>query len=180
MSGMETPYRCRDDVVVPAMPEACFAVLRDVGTYARWWTLLRAEALEGGTRLSPGVRFRLSGARADGTVVAWTVRVTVVHAPGWIELAYDGGDLLGTVGWELEAVGGGTRVAYVYYDVRPNGPAAERTFARYGTRFHSLAMREDALAGLVRLFGGAGSELSDEAWRRRVRERMATGIAALE
>jgi uncharacterized protein YndB with AHSA1/START domain len=176
---MATVYRCRDDVVVPAMPEACFAVLRDVGTYPRWWTLLRAESLEGGTRLSPGVRFRLSGARPGGTVVSWTVRVTAVHAPVWIELAYDGGDLLGTVGWELEAVDGGTEVAYVYYGVQPNAPAAEATFARHGTRFHSLAMREDALAGLVRLFGGAGSELSDDAWRRQVRERMAAGTVAL-
>jgi uncharacterized protein YndB with AHSA1/START domain len=172
-------YRCRDDVVVPATREACFAVLRDVGTYARWWTLLRAEPVEGGTRLSPGVRFRLSGARPGGTVVSWTVRVTAVHAPGWLELEYDGGDLLGTVGWELEAVEGGTRVAYVYYGVQPNGPAAADTFARHGTSFHSLAMREDALAGLVRLFGGAGSEVSDDVWRRQVRARMAAGTAAL-
>ena len=176
---MATVYRCRDDVVVPGMPEACFAVLRDVGTYARWWTLLRAEAIEGGTRLSPGVRFRLSGARPGGTIVSWTVRVTAVRAPARIELEYDGGELLGTVGWELEPVGGGTRVAYVYYGVQPNGPAAEATFVRYGTRFHSLAMQEDALAGLVRLFGGSGSELADDAWRRHVRHRMAVGAAAL-
>jgi uncharacterized protein YndB with AHSA1/START domain len=176
---MATVYRCRDDVVVPGMPEACFAVLRDVGTYARWWTLLRAEAVEGGTRLSPGVRFRLSGARPGGTVVSWTVRVTAVHAPARLELEYDGGDLLGTVGWELEPAEGGTRVAYVYYGVQPNSPAAEATFVRYGTRFHSLAMCEDALAGLVRLFGGAGSELTDDAWRRHVRHRMAVGGAAL-
>jgi uncharacterized protein YndB with AHSA1/START domain len=172
-------YRCRDDVVVPAAREACFAVLRDVGTYARWWTLLRAEAVEGGTRLSPGVRFRLSGARTDGTVLAWTVRVTAVHAPGRMELAYDGGELVGTVGWELDPVESGTRIAYVYYGVQANGPAAEETFARWGTRFHSLAMREDALAGLVRLFGGPGSELADDAWRRDVRRRMAAGTAAL-
>ena len=176
---MATTYCCRDDVVVPATPEACFAVLRDVGTYARWWTLLRAEALEGGTRLSPGVRFRLSGARPGGAVVSWTVRVTAVHAPARLELQYDGGELLGTVGWELEPVETGTRVAYVYYGVQPNGPAAEATFVRYGTRFHSLAMREDALAGLVRLFGGAGSELADDVWRGHVRSRMAAGISAL-
>ena len=176
---MATVYRCRDDVVVPGMPEACFAVLRDVGTYARWWTLLRAEAIEGGTRLSPGVRFRLSGARPGGTIVSWTVRVTAVRAPARIELEYDGGELLGTVGWELEPGGAWTRVAYVYYGVQPNGPAAEATFVRYGTRFHSLAMQEDALAGLVRLFGGSGSELADDAWRRHVRHRMAVGAAAL-
>ncbi len=178
MSG-EVLYRCRDDVVVPATREACFAVLRDVGTYARWWTLLRAEPVEGGTRLSPGVRFRLSGARPGGTVVSWTVRVTEVHAPVRLELAYDGGDLLGTVGWELDAADCGTRVAYVYYGVRPNSAAVADTFARYGTRFHSLAMREDALAGLVRLFGGAGNELSDDRWRHDVRRRMKAGSAAL-
>jgi hypothetical protein len=40
-------------------------------------------------------------------------------------------------------------------------------------------MQEDALAGLVRLAGGAGSALDDDAWRRDVRRRVAAGIAAL-
>ena len=177
---MTTTYQCRDDVVVPAESEACFAVLRDVGTYARWWTLIRVEPVSGGTRLSPGVRVRLAGLRRDGSPASWIVRVTAVHAPVRLELEYDEGDLLGTVGWELETVaGGGTRVAYVYYGVRPNHPAAAASFARYGTRLHSVAMREDALAGLVRLFGGAGSDLADAQWRDRVRRRVAAAIAAL-
>jgi hypothetical protein len=172
-------YRCRDDVIVPAASEACFAVLRDLGTYARWWTLVRVESLAGGARLSPGVRFRFGGTRLDGSTTAWVARVTAVHAPLRIELEYDEGELLGTTGWELAHAPGGTRVAYVYYDVRPNAPDAEASFVRYGTRLHSLAMREDALAGLVRLLGGAGSDVDDAAWRARVRERMASGIAAL-
>lgn len=172
-------YRCRDDVVVPAASEACFAVLRDLGTYARWWTLVRVESLAGGSRLTPGVRFRFSGTRVDGSTTAWVARVTELHAPRRLELEYDEGDLLGTTGWELSDAPGGTRVAYVYYGVRPNAPSAEASFARYGMRLHSLAMREDALAGLVRLLGGAGSELDDDAWRARVRERMASGVAAL-
>jgi hypothetical protein len=175
---MATTYCCRDEAVVPAENEACFAVLRDVGTYARWWTLVEATPIAGGTRLSPGVRFRLSGTGLDG-VVAWTVRVTAVHAPTRLELEYDGGDLLGTVGWELEGTPHGTRVAYVYYGVRANGPRAEAMFRRDETRVHSIAMQEDALAGLVRLFGGAGNELDDAAWRARVRERVSRGVATL-
>ena len=176
---MPDVHRCRDEIVVPAAAETCFAVLRDIGTYPRWWTLVQVDPVSGGTRLSPGVRFRFSGVRRDGGGVSWVIRVTAVRAPQRLELEYDEGDLLGTTGWELEPVPGGTRAAYVYYGVRANGPAAAASFARYGTRLHSLAMRTDALAGLVRLFGGPGAELDDAAWRARVRERMAAGRAAL-
>src|SRR5262249_26352483 len=120
---MATVYQCRDDVIVPGASEACFAVLRDVGTYARWWTLGRVTPVEGGTRLSPGVRFGFTGKRADGSVAAWVVRVTAAHAPHRLELEYDEGDLLGTAGWELEPAPGGTRVAYVYYRVHANSAA---------------------------------------------------------
>jgi hypothetical protein len=41
-------------------------------------------------------------------------------------------------------------------------------------------MKEDALAGLERIFGGPGSELDDEAWRRDVLRRVAAGIRRLE
>jgi uncharacterized protein YndB with AHSA1/START domain len=172
-------HRCRDDVLVPAEREACFAVLRDVGTYARWWTLIRVDAVSGGTRLRPGVRFRSTGARPDGSEVTWVTRVVAVHPPVRIELEYDEGDLLGTTGWQLEPAPEGTRVAYVYYGVRPNSPTTTATFARYGTRLHSVAMREDALAGLVRLLGGTGAGVADAAWRERVRERVAAGVRGL-
>ncbi|MGH7896159.1 MAG: SRPBCC family protein [Candidatus Binatia bacterium] len=176
---MATLYRCRDDVVVPAASETCFAVLRDIGTYGRWWTLVRVEPVAGGTRLRPGVRIRFRGRRPGRAEVSWVTRVTAVHAPLRLELEYDEGDLLGTTGWELEAAPDGTRVAYVYYGVRPASPAAATTFGRYGTQLHSLAMREDALAGLARLFGGAGAELDDAAWRARVEARLAAGVRAL-
>ncbi|HXJ33796.1 MAG TPA: hypothetical protein VMS22_07110 [Candidatus Eisenbacteria bacterium] len=177
---MAAPYRCRDDVVVPAASEACFAVLRDIGTYARWWTLVRVDPVAGGTRLSPGMRFRFTGGRPDGREVSWVTRVTAVHAPVRIGLEYDEGDLTGSTGWELTDTAAGTRVAYVYYGVTPHGPAAEATFGRYGTRLHSVAMREDALAGLVRLFGGAGADLDDTTWRAHVRSRLVAGVRALE
>jgi uncharacterized protein YndB with AHSA1/START domain len=175
---IESTYRCRDEAIVPAEREACFAVLRDIGTYARWWTLVRVEAVSETTRLSPGVRFRFTGARPGGRVVSWLTRVTAVHAPARLELAYEEGDLKGATGWELEAVEGGTRVAYVYYGVWPATEASATSFRQYGTRLHSIAMQEDALAGLVRCFGGAGVELDDDAWRTRVRERVAAAVAA--
>jgi hypothetical protein len=71
-------------------------------------------------------------------------------------------------------------VAYVYRGVRPNSPRAHAHFARWGTRLHSVAMREDALKGLVRVFGGPGAELDDGSWRRDVHRRVAGGIRALE
>ena len=48
---------------------------------------------------------------------------------------------------ELAPAAGGTDVAYVYRGVRANAATTRASFARYGTRLHSLAMREDALAG---------------------------------
>jgi len=176
---MEPAYQCRDEVVVPGEREACFAVLRDVGTYARWWTLVEVTPVTGGTRLSPGVRFRFTGTRPAGSVVSWVARVTALRAPARIELAYDDGDLQGTTGWELEDVPDGTRVAYVYYGVRATSEASAASFRRWGTRLHSIAMQEDALAGLVRLFGGAGADLDDAAWRLQVRARVTAAVTAL-
>src|SRR5262245_18788478 len=173
-------HQCRDDVVVPGDPEACFAVLRDIGTYGRWWTLPKVEPVSGGTRLRPGVRFRFTGARPGGDAVSWVTRVTAVHAPVRLELEYDEGDLLGTTGWELDSVDGGTRVAYVYYGVRPNSAGTRESFARWGTRLHSIAMQEDALAGLVRLFGGPGADLDDGAWRAHVARRVAALLRELK
>ena len=68
----------------------------------------------------------------------------------------------------------------MYRAVRPSSQRARDHFARWGTRLHSVAMQEDALAGLARLLGGPGSELSDDAWQTAVRERVAAGIRALE
>ena len=176
---MPDVHRCRDEIVVPAAAETCFAVLRDVGTYPRWWTLVDVTPVTGGTRLSPGVRFRFTGARPAGSIVSWVARVTALRAPARIELAYDEGDLQGTTGWELEDVPDGTRVAYVYYGVRATSEASAASFRRYGTRLHSIAMQEDALAGLVRLFGGAGADLDDATWRLQVRARVTTAVTAL-
>jgi len=70
-------------------------------------------------------------------------------------------------------------VAYVYRSVRPNSPRAAAHFARWGTRLHTIAMQEDALAGLARFLGGPGGELDDETWRTDVRRRVAAAIQGL-
>lgn len=174
---MEPPeYRCRDEAVIGASPAACFAVLADLTSYARWWTLVNVTPVSGGVTLAPGVRFRFTGARPGGNPTSWVAAVLEVEPPWRIEIAYASGDLLGRTAWELAAEGDGTRVAYVYRGVRPNSPASTASLARFGTRLHSVAMRSDALAGLARLLGGPGSELADDAWRARVLDDVAAGI----
>jgi uncharacterized protein YndB with AHSA1/START domain len=167
-------YQVRDERLIAAPIEACFAPLADLDTYRHWWTLVEVTALAGGSRLAPGVRFRFSGARPGGPPVSWVADVLAVSAPRAIELAYVEGDLLGRTAWELDRAPGGTRVAYVYRGVRANAPATQASFARYGTRLHSLAMQHDALAGLERFLLAAGASLPDEAeWRSAVAARVA-------
>ena len=106
------------------------------------------------SRLRPGARFAFSGSRPGGERFEWTAEVLEIEAPARIELAYAGGEYEGRTAWELETVGNGTTVAYIYRGVRPLSQRARDHFARWGTRLHSVAMREDALAGLARLHGG--------------------------
>jgi uncharacterized protein YndB with AHSA1/START domain len=173
-------YRCRDELGIPASPLRCFEMLAELSTYARWWTLVTVTSRGDTSRLSPGARFDLAGARPGAEPVEWSVEVLEVEVPARIELSYAGGEYLGRTAWEVAADGEGSRVAYVYRGVRPNSPRAHAHFARWGTRLHSVAMREDALKGLARVFGGPGAELDDGSWRRDVHRRVADGIRALE
>jgi hypothetical protein len=172
----ETLQECRDEADIPAAPDAGWDVLTYLTTYGAWWSLVRCRPL-GPSRLAPGVRFEFSGSRGGGPpTTAWVIEVESLEPGRRIDLRYVEGDLLGPVGWELEAVDGGTRTAYVYRGVRANAPGAQATFDRYGTRLHNVAMRVDALAGLARFVRG---EPLDDAWRARVAEEMAAGVAAL-
>jgi len=174
-----TEYACRDEALIAAPAADCFAVLADLATYARWWTLVAITPLGPSQQLVPGVRFRFGGARPGGAPVSWIAEVLEVEPERRIELAYAEGDLLGRTAFELEPARGGTRVAYLYRGVRANSAASAASFARYGIRLHSIAMREDALAGIARLLGGPGAELDDAAWAARVRQRVEAGVAAL-
>ena len=169
-------YRCRDACTLAAPRGRCFELLVDLSTYARWWTLVTVEPA---VRLSSGVRFQFAGARPGGARVEWSAEVLEVSEPARIELAYAGGAYVGRTAWELEEVEGGTRVAYVYRGVAPCSDHARAHFARWGTRLHSVAMKEDAFAGLARVLGGAGSELDDAAWGAVVRRRVEIAIRAL-
>lgn len=152
----------------------------DLSTYARWWTLVAVTPVGLHPLLNPGVGFRFSGARPGGQRFEWSARVLEVEAPTRIELGYTGGEYIGRTAWELAELPNSTLVAYVYRGVQANSSKAADHFARWGTRLHAVAMREDALAGLARIFGGPGADLDDEAWRRDVRRRVAAGIRALE
>ncbi|HZR82943.1 MAG TPA: SRPBCC domain-containing protein [Candidatus Binatia bacterium] len=179
---MPAHYRCRDEATIAAARERCFDALLDLTTYPRWWTLVTVTAEDAATsRLAPGVRFRFAGARPGGTVVEWTAEVLEVERPARIEIAYTGGQYVGRTAWELAALGpDATAVAYLYRSVRPLSASAVNHFARWGTRLHSVAMQEDALAGLARLLGGPGATMDDATWRADVHRRVAAGIRALE
>ena len=173
-------YRCRDERIIGASRVRCFETLMDLSTYSRWWTLV-AVAPEGpGSRLRPGGRFQFIGTRPGGERFEWAAEVAEIEEPSRIELAYAGGDYVGRTAWELHAVRDGTLVAYVYRGVSANSPRSRDHFARWGTRLHTVAMKEDALAGLARLLEGSGAEGDDKAWRKDVQRRVAAGIRLLE
>ena len=172
-------HRCRDSVVIAAPIDACFAPIGDLATYRHWWTLVSAEPLMGGTLLKFGVRFRFWSARPGGAHVVWEVQVMDVDEPNRIELSYIAGDLLGRTAWELERVPEGTRVSYVYRGVRANSAGTESSFRHFGTRLHSICMREDAFVGLARYVTRARTDLDDQAWREHVTARVAAGIQEL-
>jgi uncharacterized protein YndB with AHSA1/START domain len=168
---------CRDEAVIPAPIDEVWAVLSDLTTYPRWWTLIQVVPLSEETRVLPGTPFRIEGSRPGGPTRGWNCEVLEVDAPRRIEIAYVSGDLLGRSAWELEPVDGGTKIAYVYRGVRPNEEGSALTFRRYGTRLHNVAMQADALSGIARYI--KGEPLGDE-WRSDVEARMTAGVQALD
>src|SRR5215470_4562377 len=105
-------YRCRDEGVIPAPRLACFEILMDLSTYARWWTLVAVTPVVPHSRLNAGTRFRFLGVRPGGQRFEWSVQVLEVESPVRIELAYTGGEYIGRTAWELAELGNVTRVAY--------------------------------------------------------------------
>jgi hypothetical protein len=192
-------FHCVDEKLIAAPPGQCFALLRRIREYGRWWRLVGIEPVRGGELLEVGSEFDFVGRRSAGRAVRWRCAVRGLTPPveavndapgsparreaqltargdglGRIDLEYTEGDLTGPTGWEIEPAPGkgGTLVRYVYRGVRPMSPESARTFIAHGTRFHSHAMQHDALAGIARLLGGPGNELSDEAWDARIHAAM--------
>ena len=130
-----------------------------------------------GSRLRPGARFRFVGARPGGERFEWAADVLEIEEPSRIELAYAGGEYGGRTAWELQEIRAGTLVAYAYRGVSANSPRSRDHFARWGTRLHTVAMKEDALAGRARLLEGSVTEVDEEAWRKDVQRRVAAGFA---
>src|SRR5215831_7349140 len=95
-----TVHTCRDEALIPASSGDCFALLCDLATYPRWWTLVSITPL-GARHLAPRVRFRFGGARPGGAAVSWIAEVLEVERERRIELAYAEGDLLGSTAFEL-------------------------------------------------------------------------------
>jgi len=171
-------YRCRTEALIPAPVDAVWAALADLAEWARWWVVVRVEALDPseGTRLRPGLRFRILGSRPGGPTRGWTVEVLDVVANERIDLLYAEGDLFGRTSWELEPVAGGTSVAYVYHGVRPVNEEMAAAWRRWGSGSHECNMQIATLPGLARYVGG---EPLDDAWRTEVEAAVARCIAAL-
>jgi uncharacterized protein YndB with AHSA1/START domain len=183
MTGVAEPprapeYRCRTEAVIPAPVDAVWAALADLAEWARWWVVVRVEALDpgAGTVLRPGFRFRITGSRPGGPTRGWGVEVLDVVPKERIDLLYAEGDLYGRTSWELAPVAAGTSVAYVYHGVRPLDEEMAAAWRRWGSGSHECNMRIATLPGLARYLSG---EPLDDAWRRQVEAAVAECIAAL-
>jgi uncharacterized protein YndB with AHSA1/START domain len=158
--------------------DAVWAALADLAEWARWWVVVRVEALDpdAGTMLRPGLRFRLLGSRPGGPIRGWTVEVLDIVPNERIDLLYAEGDLSGRTSWELAPVAAGTSVAYVYHGVRPVNAEMAAAWRRWGSGSHECNMRFATLPGLARYLSG---EPLDDAWRGQAEAGVAECIAAL-
>jgi uncharacterized protein YndB with AHSA1/START domain len=171
-------YRCRTEAVIPAPVGAVWAALADLAEWARWWVVVRVELLDpgAGTRLTPGLRFRILGSRPGGPTRGWTVEVLDVVPGERIDLLYAEGDLYGRTSWELVPMGAATSVAYVYHGVRPVNEDMAAAWRRWGSGSHECNMRMATLPGLARYL--SGQPLDDE-WRDQAQTAVAECITAL-
>lgn len=173
------PFECVDQRTIDASPEACFSLLLRIREYGRWWRLVRIEPVGGGELLGVGSEFDFVGRRRTGRSIRWRCAVRRLLPPrlgsGRIDLEYTEGDLNGPTGWEIDpdAAGRGSIVRYVYRGVRAMSAESAVTFEQHGTDFHSHAMQHDALAGIARVLGGPGRDLTDEQWDAQVRAAVA-------
>jgi hypothetical protein len=180
-------YSCSDEGFVSTPAADCYALLRRIREYGRWWRLVAIEPVRCADLLEVGDEFDFVGRNPRGEV-RWRCAVRALLPPGGsrrgggdvgvrigrIDLEYVSGDLVGPTGWEIEPVPerSGTLVRYVYHGVRAMSAGSARSLSLCGTRLHSHAMRVDAFAGIARWFGGPGAELADDVWDARVRAAM--------
>jgi uncharacterized protein YndB with AHSA1/START domain len=171
-------YRCRTAIVIDAPVDEVWSALVDLAEWARWWVVVRVAPVdpEAGTVLRPGFRFRIDANRPGGPTRQWLVDVLDVAPRQRIDLLYAEGDLYGRTSWELDAVPGGTEVAYVYHGVRPVDPEMAVSWRRWGSGAHECNMQLATLPGLARYVTGAPL---DDTWRDEVEAAVAECIAAL-
>lgn len=113
---MTTPIRAVDERVLPFAPDQIWPVLADVAASPRWWpdsirlTVLRVSPEVAGSEFEVCPR----GGRA------FRCRVEAIEPPRRMQMHYGDGFVTGSGEWRLEAVAGGTRVAYAL-DVQAQG-----------------------------------------------------------
>ena len=110
------PIHAVDERVLPFAPEQIWPVLADVTASPRWWpTSIRLTVLNA----SPGlIGSELEVCPRGGR--PFRCRVEAIEPPRRMQMRYGNGFVTGTGEWRLEAVAGGTRVAYAL-DVQAHG-----------------------------------------------------------
>lgn len=111
-----TPIQAVDERVLPFAPDQIWPVLADIAASPRWWPAsTRLTVLNASSRIV-GSEFEICprGGRP------FRCRVAAIEPPRRMQMRYGNGFVAGTGEWRLEAVTGGTRVAYAL-DVRAHG-----------------------------------------------------------
>lgn len=110
------PIQAVDERLLPFAPEQIWPVLADVTASPRWWPAsIRLTVLHA----SPGlIGSELEVCPRGGR--PFRCRVEAIEPPRRMQMRYGDGFVTGTGEWRLEAVAGGTRVAYAL-DVQAHG-----------------------------------------------------------
>jgi uncharacterized protein YndB with AHSA1/START domain len=121
LERLRSPAEVR--LVVPAPPEAVFAVLSDPRTYPEWLAgAQRIRAVDDGFP-EPGAKFEHEVGPAEATTVADDSEAVEVDAPRRLVLEVHAGVVKGEVEFELERTSDGTLVTFRERAIGPLGAA---------------------------------------------------------
>ena len=96
------------EIDIAASPAAIAAVMFDPQRYSEWMKAVKSVVVHDAA-LAPGARVTHHGAFL-GRELAWTTEVTAVHFPHVLALRISDGPFIGTVRYEIQRSGDGSRV----------------------------------------------------------------------
>jgi len=109
--------------VVPAAPQAVFAVLSDPETYPEWLAGAQHIRQVDGEFPAPGSKFEHEVGPSDEVTVADHTEALAADPPNRLELEVHAGPVTGVVEFELERTGEGTLVTFREQMTGALGPA---------------------------------------------------------